>query len=120
MTAAALDPISKAMEAYMPLYTSDLSRRAYKTGEEFIVHYDNWAPGGVYRDTVKDTVDAARAFASLFARREYGKRGTVVTLREDLHREDGRWFQFNAFVGHSTATGGYKGRNILFSVTVEG
>ncbi len=46
-----------------------------------------------------DSESPARDAANILARRMYGKRGTVVTLRLDSWSEDGKAHTWEAFIG---------------------
>jgi hypothetical protein len=62
---------------------------------------------------------AARVFAARFARKRYGRRGAVATVRLDHWHESERYHTFEAFVGRRTDDGGVSGRNEWFTVYVE-
>ena len=56
--------------------------------------------GGDVR-VMSDSEHPARDAANILARRMYGKRGTVVTLRLDSWSEDGTSHTYEAFIGRS-------------------
>jgi hypothetical protein len=66
--------------------------------------------------------DAAMVFAGRIARKTFGKKGYCHHVREDLRREDGLWFSFEAFVGYDLPRaygGGTQGHNEWIEVTVK-
>jgi hypothetical protein len=62
---------------------------------------------------------AARVFAGRCARKLYGRRGAVATVRLDHWHEIERYHTYEAFVGRRTADGGVSGHNEWFTVYVE-
>ena len=66
-----------------------------------------------------DSESPARDAANILARRMYGKRGTVVTLRLDSWSEDGKSATWETFIGRAPTAAdvrkygnGVTGRNI--------
>lgn len=55
--------------------------------------------GGDVRVRADNARNMARAAADILARREFGKRGTVVMLRLDSWSEDGKAHTYEAFIG---------------------
>ena len=85
---------------------------------------DNMRPvrtGEIYGDVeVSDIKDAARVFADRFARKEYGRRrGYCHLVRADSWAADGRYTNFEVFIGTRASGGWTSGRNIWLSVYVE-
>jgi hypothetical protein len=62
-----------------------------KRGAELDVHEGIKLP-------VDTVADAARAFASRYARRKFGRRGFCHHVRQDSYRQDGTAFDYEAFV----------------------
>ena len=101
----------------MTRYRTDLNSRTIQHGAEHIAGYfDKDMPNTV---EVLCAEDAAGVFAHRAARRRFGKRGYCHHVREDLRREDGRWFNYEAFIGVDAEGGGTSGHNIRFTVHVE-
>jgi hypothetical protein len=61
---------------------------------------------------------AARIFAGRLARRIYGKRGVCANCRENLRTENGRWVQFQVFIGLPQPRGGVSGKDEWLEVTI--
>lgn len=55
--------------------------------------------------------EAARCFADRLARRVWGKRGYMRTIRLDCWAENGRSYTFESFIGYSSGQGETTGRN---------
>ena len=73
------------------------------------------------RPVIRDGDDdfyAGVYFAGIMARREYGRRGHVGPCRLEAWTEDGRCFEFDAFIGVPNGDG-MTGHNIRFSVITE-
>ncbi len=65
--------------------------------------------------------DAAHIFADRLAKREYGKAGYCHHVRLDTYREDGRSYNYQAFIGKDQPKrygGGCSGRNIWLTVWI--
>ena len=55
--------------------------------------------GGDVRVAIDSARNMARAAADILARREFGRRGTVVAIRLDSWSEDGKAHTYEAFIG---------------------
>jgi len=61
---------------------------------------------------------AIDVFARRLARREYGKRGEAVIVRENARSQDGRLVEYDVFIGtKDRCNRGWVGRNVFLSVT---
>jgi hypothetical protein len=60
--------------------------------------------------------EAAEIFARRQARRDYGKRGYVRTMRHDCQTENGMSHTFQAFIGYNVERTLCSGRNIWIYV----
>lgn len=67
---------------------------------------------------IETAQDAARVFADRWAKRLYGKKGYCHHVRLDCYAADGRYSNFEAFVGHDCGDGCCSGRNVQLSVVV--
>ena len=92
-------------------YKSGISHRSIKLGEKYIDRSG-------YDLTIESAEDAAKLFATRYARRVYGKRGMCHHVRQDSWREDGSQINYEAFVGVPCEGGGVSGKNIWLSVTI--
>lgn len=64
--------------------------------------------------------EAAEIFAGRLARRRFGKKGVVATLRADSWTEDGTSTTFEAFIARSEGQGQCTGKNEWFHVYTVG
>ena len=75
--------------------------------------------GGDVRVLTDNVRNMARDAAGILARREFGRRGTVVAIRLDSWSEDGKAHTYEAFIGRAPTASearkygnGVTGRNI--------
>jgi len=88
-----------------------------KDGDEFI-RYDRHGYPDSHR-IVECAKDAAKEFAGRIARRQYGRRGYCHHVRLDGVSTDGRYANYEAFIGYPAQGGGTNGRNIWLAVHVK-
>lgn len=67
--------------------------------------------GGVVR-VPRDADAKAEYAARVLARRQFGRRGVVATLRLDSHATDGSAHTYEAFIGRRNLDGSVSGRNV--------
>jgi hypothetical protein len=91
----------------MTRYSTDLPCRPIKLGDT------------CGHRLVEDARSAASVFADRYARRIYGKRGYCHHVRQDSYTENGRYFNFEAFIGVNAEGGGTVGKNVWLSVKVQ-
>jgi hypothetical protein len=97
-------------------YTSD-GFRPIKQGHEHIER-DRHGEISTYRE-VESARDAAWVFANRLAKRTFGSRGYCHHVRMDGASTDGRYANYEAFIGVPAQGGGTNGRNVWLSVYVE-
>lgn len=68
----------------------------------------------------ESATEAARIFAGRQARRDFGRRGYVRTLRLDCWTEDRRSHTFEAFIGYNVERDACAGRNVWIYVDQAG
>ena len=101
----------------MTTYSCD-KMRPIKHGTEFTRRdrrgeIDSWR-------IVESIKDAAFMFADRIARKEYGRhRGYCHHVRCDGASTDGRYANYEAFIGHTVSGGMTSGRNIRLSVYID-
>ena len=81
---------------------------------------DDHRPLYTQRDDVETADDAARIFANRKAQKIYDKRGFCHHVRKDCWREDGSSINYQAFIGVPWERSGCSGKNIYFTVYVDG
>jgi hypothetical protein len=91
--------------------------RPIKAGHEH-VEYDRRGEPSQYRE-INSAKDAAWLFANRLAKRELGKRGYCHHVRRDGVSTDGRYANFEAFIGVPAQGGGTDGHNVWLAVYVE-
>jgi hypothetical protein len=91
--------------------------RPIKHGYEHIERDRNGEPSQ-YRE-INSAKDAAWLFANRLAKRELGKRGYCHHVRMDGASTDGRYANYQAFIGIPAQGGGTSGKNVWLSVYIE-
>ena len=91
--------------------------RPIKHGHEHI-EYDRHGEPSCHREIVS-AKDAAWLFADRLAKRTHGKRGYCHHVRMDGASTDGRYANYEAFIGVPAQGGGTNGKNVWLSVSVE-
>lgn len=67
----------------------------------------------------ESNADAAGIFADRLARKHYGRRGDVRTLRKDSWTQDSSRITYQAFVGRTNRQGVTAGHNVFLTVVRE-
>jgi len=97
-------------------YTCD-GFKPIKQGHEHI-EYDRRGEPSQYRE-INDARDAAWLFANRLAKREYGKRGYCHHVLMDCASTDGRYANYEAFIGVRVEGGATSGKNVWLAVYIE-
>ena len=100
----------------MTTYTSK-GFRPIKHGHEHIEYDRRGEPTMCHH--VESAKEAAWLFANRLAKREYGKKGYCHHTRLDSASTDGRYGNYECFIGYRTEGGMTSGKNVHLSVYIE-